>query len=121
MHDDQFLRQYCLLMCGADAFDQCGAAVRRWRPAAPGTVCDHCGRTAEQASISAFKACGDCHGTRFCNAACSAAAWPAHKAACRAKKAEREKDRAHPPVGSIVTQRASKVLSLHAWPISKTS
>ena len=56
----------------------------------PGTVCDHCSKTMEEASVSAFKACGDCHGARYCNAACSAAAWPGHKAACRARKAERE-------------------------------
>ena len=55
----------------------------------PGTVCDHCGKTMEEAGVSAFKACGDCHDARYCNATCSAAAWPGHKAACRARKAER--------------------------------
>ena len=57
----------------------------------PGTVCDHCGKTTAEASISSFKACGHyCHNARYCNAACSAADWPSHKAACRARKAELE-------------------------------
>ena len=56
----------------------------------PGTVCDHCGKTAEQASVKLLKVCGNCHGVRFCNAACQTAAWPGHKKACRARVAERE-------------------------------
>ena len=58
---------------------------------APGTVCDHCGKTMDDAGVTAFKACGDCHNARYCNATCSAVAWPRHKKACREKKAEREK------------------------------
>ena len=27
----------------------------------PGIVCDHCGKTMEQAGVRIFKACGDCH------------------------------------------------------------
>ena len=56
----------------------------------PGTVCDHCGKTAEQASVKLLKVCGNCHGARFCNAACQTAAWPGHKAACKARVKERE-------------------------------
>ena len=56
----------------------------------PGTVCDHCGKTAAQASVPFLKTCGSCHGMRYCGAVCSAAAWPGHKAACRARAAERE-------------------------------
>ena len=60
-------------------------------PANPaGTVCDHCGKTAEQASVKLLKVCGNCHGARFCNAACQTAAWPGHKAACKARMKERE-------------------------------
>jgi MYND finger len=56
----------------------------------PGTFCDHCGKTAEQASVTSLKTCGACHGMRYCSAACQKAAWPAHKAACKARAAERE-------------------------------
>ena len=56
----------------------------------PGTVCDHCGKTAEQATVPFLKSCGACYGMRYCGAACSAAAWPGHKAACKARVAERE-------------------------------
>jgi ankyrin repeat protein len=56
----------------------------------PGTVCDHCGKTAAQASIPSLKTCGACHGMRFCSAACQKAAWPGHKPACKARVAERE-------------------------------
>ena len=56
----------------------------------PGTVCDHCGKTAEQASVKLLKVCGNCHSVRFCNAACQTAAWPGHKAACKARVKERE-------------------------------
>ena len=56
----------------------------------PGTVCDHCGKTPEQASVNILKACGNCHAVRFCGTDCAAAAWPVHKMACRARKAELE-------------------------------
>ena len=54
------------------------------------TVCDHCGKTAEQASVPCLKTCGACHGMRYCSAACSAAAWPGHESACKARVAERK-------------------------------
>ena len=59
----------------------------------PGTVCDHCGKTAAQASVSRLKACSHCHDVRYCDAACQTAAWPGHKAACKARRAELEESR----------------------------
>ena len=56
----------------------------------PGTVCDHCGKTAEQASVSALKGCNQCHAARYCDAVCQKAAWQEHKAACKAHKATLE-------------------------------
>ena len=56
----------------------------------PGTVCDHCGKTAAQASVNNLKACAQCHAVRYCGAACGAAAWPGHKKACRARAKELE-------------------------------
>ena len=56
----------------------------------PGTVCDHCGKTAAQASVSSLKGCAQCHDARYCGAACGAAAWPGHKKACKARAKERE-------------------------------
>ena len=56
----------------------------------PGTVCDHCGKTAAQASVNSLKACSECHAVRYCSAACGAAAWKGHKKACRARAKERE-------------------------------
>ena len=54
----------------------------------PGTVCDHCSKTPEQASVKILKACGGCQAARFCSAACLAAAWPGHKQACKERSAE---------------------------------
>ena len=57
-------------------------------PAAlPGTVCDHCGKSA---SVSSLKGCAQCHDARYCDAVCQKAAWPGHKAACKARRAELE-------------------------------
>ena len=56
-----------------------------------GTVCEHCGKTAAQASVSILKACSQCQAVRYCGAACSVAAWRGHKKACKARKKEREK------------------------------
>ena len=76
----------------------------------PGTVCDHCGKTAAQASVNNLKACSECHDARYCGAACSAAAWPGHKAACRARAKEREekaKPKLIPPPGASGQAAAS--------------
>jgi Ankyrin repeats (3 copies)/MYND finger len=54
----------------------------------PGTVCDHCGKSPAQASVPYLKTCGACQSVRYCCAACSAAAWRGHKAACQAHVAE---------------------------------
>ena len=56
----------------------------------PGTVCDHCGKTAAQASVNSLKGCSECHAVRYCSAACGAAAWKGHKKACQARAKERE-------------------------------
>ena len=56
----------------------------------PGTVCDHCGKTAAQASVNTLKACSQCQAVRYCGTDCSAAAWKAHKATCKARAAELE-------------------------------
>ena len=56
----------------------------------PSTVCDHCGKTAAQASVNSLKGCSECHAVRYCGAACGAAAWKGHKKACRARARERE-------------------------------
>ena len=56
----------------------------------PGTVCDHCGKTAAQASVNNLKGCEQCQAVRYCCTACQLAAWRGHKKACRARAAERE-------------------------------
>jgi ankyrin repeat protein len=57
-----------------------------------GLVCDHCGKTAEQAyaDASSLKACSSCYDARYCGELCQRAAWPEHKAACKARVKERE-------------------------------
>ena len=56
----------------------------------PGLVCDHCGLTAEQASVRSQKDCGKCYAARYCGKKCQLAAWPEHKEACKARAKERE-------------------------------
>jgi hypothetical protein len=58
----------------------------------PGLVCDHCGKTAEEASVRSLKDCGKCYAARYCDKKCQLAAWPGHKAACKARVEEREKE-----------------------------
>ena len=53
---------------------------------APGTVCDNCGAPEAETRL---RACSGCLVSRFCSAACSSAAWPAHKDECRRLQAER--------------------------------
>jgi len=54
----------------------------------PGMVCDECGRPESEVRLST---CTGCLVARYCGSACSAAAWPAHKAECKRVQAAREK------------------------------
>ena len=54
---------------------------------APGTTCNHCGAREGDAQL---RACSGCYAVRYCCAACSKAAWPAHKEECRRRQSERE-------------------------------
>jgi ankyrin repeat protein len=54
-------------------------------------ACDHCCRTAAEASVKSLKSCGTCFVVHYCNRECQLAAWPGHKAACKAKAKELEK------------------------------
>jgi hypothetical protein len=54
----------------------------------PGLVCDHCGKTAEEASGKGLGLCGGCRDVRYCGSECQAAAWPGHRAACKAREEE---------------------------------
>jgi ankyrin repeat protein len=56
----------------------------------PGTVCDRCGKTAEQADVPSLRRCGACQDARYCCEACAMADWRWHKRACRAFVAARE-------------------------------
>ena len=51
-----------------------------------GMVCDHCGKRDGDAGTR-FKTCSSCLSVRYCSSACIAAAWPEHKAECRARQA----------------------------------
>ena len=53
-------------------------------------MCEHCGLTAEAASVSKLKACAKCYVVRYCGKECQLAAWPGHKAACKARVKARE-------------------------------
>ena len=53
-----------------------------------GVGCDHCGLTAEQAGKS-LKACAKCYDVHYCGKECQLAAWPGHKAACKARGKKR--------------------------------
>jgi hypothetical protein len=57
-----------------------------------GTVCDRCGKTAEQAGVHSLKVCSGCHVAFYCCDACAKADWRrgGHKAVCVARAAERE-------------------------------
>jgi ankyrin repeat protein len=57
-----------------------------------GTVCDRCGKTAEQAGVRSLKVCSGCHIAFYCCDACAKADWRrgGHKAVCVARAAERE-------------------------------
>ena len=57
-----------------------------------GTVCDRCGKTAEQAGVHSLMVCSGCHIAFYCCEACAKAAWRrgGHKAVCVARAAEKE-------------------------------
>jgi hypothetical protein len=57
-----------------------------------GTVCDRCGKTAEQAGVHSLKVCSGCHIVFYCCDACAKADWQrgGHKVVCIARAAERE-------------------------------
>jgi hypothetical protein len=57
-----------------------------------GTVCDHCGKTAEQAGVRSLKVCSGCHIAFYCCDACAKTDWRrgGHKAVCKERVAERE-------------------------------
>jgi hypothetical protein len=57
-----------------------------------GTVCDRCGKTAEQAGVRALKVCSGCHIAFYCCDACAKTDWRrgGHKAVCVARAAEKE-------------------------------
>jgi hypothetical protein len=60
-------------------------------PAQPlGLLCDHCGKTAEEASVRSLKDCGKCYVVRYCGKEFQVAAWPEHKEACKTRVKERE-------------------------------
>ena len=56
----------------------------------PGMVCDHCGKTAGEASVKALNSCAKCFAVHYCGKKCQVAAWPGHMAACKALVMERE-------------------------------
>ena len=58
-------------------------------PRPVGLTCDHCGKTADEAS-NGLKVCRDCLDVRYCCQQGQLAAWPGHKAACKARAKERE-------------------------------
>jgi hypothetical protein len=57
-----------------------------------GTICDHCGKTAEQAGAHSLKVCSGCHIAFYCCDACAKADWHrgGHKAVCVARAVENE-------------------------------
>jgi len=64
----------------------------------PGLVCDECGTPDAEVRLST---CTGCLVARYCGSACSAAAWPAHKAECRRVQAARE-ERIQPKLSTII-------------------
>jgi len=54
----------------------------------PGVSCGFC--TSAETPVAKLRSCSSCHAIRYCSPACAAANWAAHKAACKARKAELE-------------------------------
>ena len=52
----------------------------------PSTTCGYCG---EKEANTKLRSCSACMVARYCGPACSKAAWPSHKAACKLRQAER--------------------------------
>ena len=70
-----------------DAGKGCKAVYKAAEAAtAAGQSCAQCGKTAVEAKL---RRCSACPSALYCSIACASARWPAHKAECRWKKAER--------------------------------
>jgi len=72
-----------LLAVAPPAVDPAEDVVAGGEAATPGASCEQCG-----AGIG-LKACGGCYSVVYCGPACSSAAWPGHKSACKARIAAR--------------------------------
>ncbi len=69
------MRQEQCAQCGA-----VGGAKKRGQPAPGGG----------EAAVILLKACSACRSVYYCSEACQRAAWPAHKAECKALRQERQ-------------------------------
>ena len=72
------------------------------------TVCAHC-----TAVLSESRVCAECRQVSFCNEACQAAGWPAHRAACKVMKASMAS--AVADSGMEAMPRTSQAHALQNW------